>query len=83
LPFRSGAIKLATNSLAPIVPVAITGSYEVFEKHYRVYAVPVRIVFNPPIITSEMSSEDRRMKLVEQVHSSIESVLNRENQLPD
>ena len=71
LPFRSGAIKLATNSLAPIVPVAISGSYEVFEKHRMVNAVPVRMVFCPLVITAGMSSEDRKGKLVDQISSTI------------
>jgi len=76
LPFRSGAIKLATSSLAPIVPIAITGSYDVFEKDYRVHGVPVRIVFCPPINTAEMNSEDRRFILPDQVRSIIETALN-------
>jgi len=75
LPFKSGAIKLATHSLAPIIPIAITGSYEVFEKNYRVNAVPVRVVFCPPIITADMSREDRRNKLADQVRSCIEAAL--------
>ena len=79
LPFRSGAIKLATNSLAPIVPIAITGSYEVFEKDYRVHGVPVRVVFCPIINTSEMSGEDRRHLLPDQVRSVIENALNRQS----
>ena len=82
LPFKSGAIKLATHSLAPIVPVAITGSYEVFEKHYRVHAAPVRIVFCPPINTEDMSREDRRTKLTDQVHSVIEAALQSGQTLP-
>jgi 1-acyl-sn-glycerol-3-phosphate acyltransferase len=75
LPFRSGAVKLATNSLAPIVPIAISGSYEVFEKDYRVHAAPVRLVFLPHIETASMSPEDRRHKLAEQVKGIIEEEL--------
>jgi len=75
LPFRSGAIKLATHSLAPLVPIAITGSYEVFEKHYRLNSVPVRIVFCPPIITADMSVEERRKNLAGEVRSTIEAAL--------
>jgi len=81
LPFRSGAIKLATNSLAPIVPIAITGSYDVFEKDYRVHGVPIRMVFCPVINTSELSDEDRRHLLPNQVRSVIEAALNSQNQL--
>ena len=74
-PFRSGAIKLATQSQAPIIPMAITGSYDVFEKHYRVHAVPVRLIFCPPIITAEMNPDERRHKLADQVHTIIEEAL--------
>ena len=75
LPFRSGAVRLATHSLAPIVPIAITGSYEVFEKNYRVNAVPVRIVFCPPLITAEMDHDERRNRLADNVRLIIESAL--------
>ena len=75
LPFRSGAIKLATHSRAPLVPMAISGSYEVFEKDYRVHAVPLRLVFFPPINTEEMSPQDRRHTLADQVKAIIESAL--------
>ncbi|MDR2575619.1 MAG: 1-acyl-sn-glycerol-3-phosphate acyltransferase [Treponema sp.] len=76
LPFRSGAIKLATNSFAPIVPIAIAGSYEVFEKDYRVHGVPVKMVFCPVINTSELSGEERRHSLPDQVRSVIEAALS-------
>ena len=75
LPFRSGAIKLATHSLAPIVPMAITGSYDVFEKDHRVHAVPVHVVFCPVINTANMSSEDRRHKLADEVRGIIAEAL--------
>ena len=77
LPFRSGAVKLATNSLAPIVPIAITGSFEVFERDHQVRAAQVRMVFCPVINTVEMSSDDRRHHLADQVHSVIEEALKK------
>ena len=82
LPFKSGAIKLATHSKAIIVPIAISGTYEVFEKDLRVHQVPLRIVFCPPINTAEMSAEDRRHKLTDQVRGTIEAALNREISQP-
>ena len=75
LPFRSGAIKLATNSLATVVPIAISGSYEVFEKENLVKAAPVKLVFCPPIITKDMSKEERRSELLDQVRNAIEEAL--------
>ena len=77
LPFKSGAVKLATSSLAPIVPIAIKGSYDVFEIDFRVHAVPVSIVFSPPINTADMSAEDRKRKLADHVRSIIEEVLEK------
>lgn len=81
LPFRSGAFKLATQSGAPIVPIAITGSYEVFEQTYRVRAVPVSVTFAPPINTAELTPEERRKNLAGQVHGVIAEALeqNAEN----
>ena len=75
LPFRSGAVKLATNSLAPIVPIAIEGSYDVFEIDNRVHAAKVRMVFCPAINTAEMSPDDRRHHLADNVRSIIEAAL--------
>jgi 1-acyl-sn-glycerol-3-phosphate acyltransferase len=71
LPFRSGSFKLATLSGAPIVPVAITGSYDVFEKTCRVQALPVRVVFCKPVFTSDIPVADRRNVLSEQVRAVI------------
>ncbi|MDR0710320.1 MAG: 1-acyl-sn-glycerol-3-phosphate acyltransferase, partial [Spirochaetaceae bacterium] len=39
LPFHPGSLKLATQAEAPIVPVALAGSYDVFEKNYRLNPV--------------------------------------------
>ena len=80
LPFRSGSIKLATQSRAPIVPIAISGSYEVYEKEYRVKPTTVRMIFCPPIATA--SPEGRRSDLAEQVRDAIEAALNR-GQIPE
>ena len=75
LPFKSGAIKLATNSLAPLVPIAIEGTYDVLEKDWLIHAASLRLVFFPPIITADMSSDDRRHLLADQVRSIIEKAL--------
>jgi len=75
LPFRSGSIKLATNSCAPIVPIAISGSYDVFEKTYRVHPAAVRVVFCPPVHTADMSPDDRKQKLTDQIRDKIEAAL--------
>jgi 1-acyl-sn-glycerol-3-phosphate acyltransferase len=81
LPFRSGAFKLATLSGAPIVPVAITGSYDIFEKTYRIQAHPVRVVFREPIDTANIPVMDRRTVLSEQVRAVIADALENGNRV--
>lgn len=81
LPFRAGSFKLATQSGAPILPIAITGSYEIFEKTYRVRAVPVKVTFMPPINTACLPLEERRQHLADQVYRLIAQALEAEEAL--
>jgi 1-acyl-sn-glycerol-3-phosphate acyltransferase len=75
LPFRSGALKLATQAEAPIVPVAITGSYDVFERRYRLQPGPVHVRFGDPISTAGLPPEDRKKKLADQVYGVIKEAM--------
>jgi 1-acyl-sn-glycerol-3-phosphate acyltransferase len=75
--FHPGALKLATQSGAVIVPVAITGSYEVFEKNGRVRAAPVFLSFLPPIRPEEIPPEDRKQILSGRIRDSIAAELER------
>ena len=77
LPFRPGALKLATMSGATIVPVAIAGTYEVFEKNYRAHAGPVSITFCPPIHTEDIPVADRKQILLDQVYTVIKEALEK------
>ena len=76
LPFRPGSLKLATQSGAVIVPVAITGTYDVFEKTYRVNACPLRVVFCKPINTADIPLTDRKQVLSDQIYGVIKEALN-------
>jgi 1-acyl-sn-glycerol-3-phosphate acyltransferase len=78
LPFHSGSLKLATQAEAPIIPVAIAGSYEVFEKNYRVMALPVEVTFGKPIITADIPPESRRQVLADMVRDVIARALGAE-----
>jgi len=75
LPFHPGSLKLATQSESVIVPVAITGSYDVFEKTKRVKAAPLRIVFCPPINTADIPAADRKLALCDQIYGVIKAAL--------
>ncbi|GHV31878.1 1-acyl-sn-glycerol-3-phosphate acyltransferase [Spirochaetia bacterium] len=76
LPFKPGSLKLATKSGTPIVPVAISGTYEVFEKTGRVHAVPVSVYFAPPIATNDIPAEERG-DLPAQVQAIVEGLLKK------
>ncbi|MDR1637538.1 MAG: 1-acyl-sn-glycerol-3-phosphate acyltransferase [Treponema sp.] len=75
LPFRPGSLKLATQAEAPIVPVALAGSYDVFEKSYRLNSVPVGVSFGAPVPTAGLPPEDRKQRLADRIHGLIGSML--------
>jgi 1-acyl-sn-glycerol-3-phosphate acyltransferase len=75
LPFHPGSFKLATQSLVPIVPVAISGSYDVFERYGRITACPVRLAFCAPVNTAEIPPEERKQFLADKVREIIEQAL--------
>jgi 1-acyl-sn-glycerol-3-phosphate acyltransferase len=77
LPFKSGSLRLATRAGARVVPMAIAGSYEVFEKTRRVQAVPVRVVFSPAIDTAALPAEDKKQNLTDQVYRMIAEALSK------
>ncbi|MDR3171284.1 MAG: 1-acyl-sn-glycerol-3-phosphate acyltransferase [Treponema sp.] len=77
LPFHPGSLKLATKSGVPIVPVAIIGSYDVFEKTHRAQAVPVKVVFSKPIITADLPMEERKQQLADLVRGVIAEAMQR------
>ncbi len=70
LPFRPGAFKLATLADAPIVPVSITGSEDVWESAMRVRGARVRVAFGKPIPTAGLQGDERRA-LVERTQEAI------------
>jgi 1-acyl-sn-glycerol-3-phosphate acyltransferase len=75
LPFHPGSLKLATQAEAPIIPVAIHGSYDVFEKTYRAQAVPVKMTFGDPVFTSELPTADRKQILSDKIYAIISQML--------
>jgi 1-acyl-sn-glycerol-3-phosphate acyltransferase len=75
LPFHPGSLKLATQAGAPIVPVALAGSYDVFEKNYRLNSVPVGVSFGTPVPTAGLPPEDRKQRLADKIHALVGSML--------
>lgn len=61
LPFKEGSLKIAEKSGCPVVPVAITGTADIFEKHLpRITPGRVVIEFGEPFIVKELPPEDRK-----------------------
>lgn len=59
--FKAGAFKIATKTGAPIVPVAINGSYKAMEAHgFWIHPAHVTIKILPPIETEKMSKEEAK-----------------------
>lgn len=61
LPFKEGSMKIAEKSGCPVVPVAITGTSEIFEQHIP-FMKPskVTIEFGKPFYVKELSQEERK-----------------------
>ncbi|GHV35850.1 1-acyl-sn-glycerol-3-phosphate acyltransferase [Spirochaetia bacterium] len=75
LPFHPGSLKLATQAGAPIIPAALAGSYEVFEKTGRIQAVPVKLVYEKPINTADLPHEEKKQILADRIRGVIAEAL--------
>ena len=61
LPFKEGSLKIAEKSGCPVIPVAITGTAEVFEAHFpKIHSSNVTIEFGAPFIVKELEPEQRK-----------------------
>lgn len=61
LPFKEGSLKIAEKSGCPVVPVAITGTSEIFEQHIPfMRPSKVTIEFGEPFYVKELEPEDRK-----------------------
>ncbi|MBE5955360.1 MAG: 1-acyl-sn-glycerol-3-phosphate acyltransferase [Lachnospiraceae bacterium] len=62
LEFKAGSTKMAEKANVPILPVAISGTADIFENnaHFSVKPGKVRITFGKPIIINDLAKEERR-----------------------
>jgi 1-acyl-sn-glycerol-3-phosphate acyltransferase len=79
LPFRPGALKLATQAGCPIVPVAISGSYQVLEKTGLVQHADIKLYFGSLINPSALPPQNRRQHLADTVRAIIVDALGSEH----
>ena len=61
LPFKEGSLKIAEKSGCPVIPVAMTGTAEVLEKHFP-FITPshITVYYGKPIHIKELDPEDRK-----------------------
>ena len=58
---KEGSLKIAEKGKVPIVPVAIYGTYEIWEKHLPfIKSSKVIMEYGEPIIISELSDEEKK-----------------------
>ncbi len=57
--FRSGALKLAIDSQATIVPVTLDGTYRILEEKGRLRRVHTRMILHPPLDFAEYRGTPR------------------------
>lgn len=61
LPFKEGSLKIAEKSGCPVIPVAITGTADIWEKQFpRMKSSNVTIEFGKPIIIKELEPEQKK-----------------------
>ena len=61
MPFKDGSFKIAQKTGCPIIPMALTGTADIFENHFpKVKRGKVTIDFGKPIIIEELDKEDKK-----------------------
>ncbi len=75
LPFKEGSFKIATKTGCPIVPMAITGTAEIFEQHFPwVRKSVVTITYGEPIDPAQFDKEHQK-KLGSYCRQAVEELL--------
>lgn len=67
--FKEGGFKLATKTLIPIVPIAMSNTFKVFEEKKRIQKTEVIVNIGEPIVTSSLTKEElsKLPKITEEV----------------
>jgi 1-acyl-sn-glycerol-3-phosphate acyltransferase len=76
-PFKEGSLKMAEKAKCPVVPVAISGTAELFEQHLpRITKGVVIVEYGKPIIIDELEKEDKKF-LGAYTQNKIQEMLDR------
>lgn len=68
-PFKEGGFKLATRTLIPVVPIALSNTYKIFEEKKRIQKTKVVVNIGKPIPTNELSKTELKKlpKMTEEI----------------
>ncbi|MFO7577159.1 MAG: lysophospholipid acyltransferase family protein [Pelovirga sp.] len=77
-PFKKGALMIAAKAGVPVIPMAISGTYQVQPKgSLRINPAPLQLTILPPIATTDLKTADIAA-LTHQVHEQIAHCLQSE-----
>ncbi len=79
LPFKEGSFKIATKTGCPIVPMAITGSADIFENHFPwIRKAHVTLEYGKPILPGELDKAEQK-KIGQKCQNIIQEMLQQHN----
>ena len=79
LPFKEGSLKIAEKTGCPIIPMALTGSADIFENHFPwIRSAHVTLQYGEPIYPKDLSKEDQK-RLGSYTQRKIIEMLNNAN----
>lgn len=73
-PFKTGSLKLALGSGAPIIPLTIQGTSAMLEKHGKITPGAVRLIIHPPVSVAGLGgrqTHELARKLEEMIRESL------------
>ncbi len=81
LPFKEGSMKMASKTGCPIIPIAITGSADLWENHLPTVR-PARVIveYGKPIYPKELSKEEQKT-LGAYTQKKIQEMLDRHSKI--
>lgn len=84
IPFKEGSLKIAEKSGCPVVPVALSGTAEIFERQFpRMRPSHVIITFGKPFLMKELPPEEKKFPgayTEKQIKAMLESKLAKEQE---
>lgn len=79
LPFKEGSLKITEKTGCPIIPMALTGSADIFENHFPwIRSAHVTLQYGEPIYPKDLSKEDQK-RLGSYTQRKIIEMLNNAN----